>query len=76
MKSNKQIAKFISHIEDAKIYFEELQSSKQDTFDNRSEKWQEGDKGNEAQEEINSLEELAGECENLIDSINNLFEAD
>jgi hypothetical protein len=76
MKSNKQIEKFISQIEDAKIYLEELQSSKQDSFDNKSEKWQEGERGEEAQQEINYLEELAGECESLIGSFNNLFEAD
>ncbi len=76
MKSNKTVEKLISQIEDAKIYFEELQGTKQESFDNKSEKWQEGEKGEEAQQEIDSLEELVGECESLVDNINNLFEAD
>lgn len=76
MKANKQIEKFISNIEDAKIYFEELQNTKQDSYDNKSEKWQESEKGEEMQSDIDSLEELASECENVIDKINSLFEAD
>lgn len=76
MKANKQTDKFISNIEDAKIYFEELAAKKQESFDSKSERWQESDKASEMQEEISNLEELAGECENIIDTINNLFEAE
>lgn len=76
LTANKTTEKFISNIEDAKIYFEELQSKKQESFDSKSEKWQEGEKGEEAQEDINNLENLVSECEQVMDSINNLFEAD
>lgn len=44
---------------------EEIQEELQESFDNKSENWQESEKGEEAQEEIDSVEELKDNCDSL-----------
>lgn len=42
-----------------------IKDDAQDYFDSRSEKWQESEKGETAQEEIERIEEFADEIENI-----------
>ena len=51
----------------------------QDTFDDRSEKWQESEKGYEFQEKISEMEDFSLEIENKWDELSQLlydFESD
>lgn len=47
----------------------EMAEEAQDTFDNRSEKWQESEKGDEFQEKISALEDAANSVGDAIDYI-------
>lgn len=46
-------------LEEVRNFADEVKSEAQDYFDERSEKWQEGDKGQQYQEWINSMETVA-----------------
>lgn len=46
----------ISRIEEVKLHLEELAEKKQEAYDNKSEKWQDGDKGTEEAELIGNIE--------------------
>lgn len=74
IKKNKQVEKHMAAIEDARLFFEELAQKKQESYDNKSEKWQEGDKGQEEQENISSLEDITNSLESVHGDIENLFE--
>lgn len=83
IKRTKQIEKYLSQMEDIKIFLEDMQNSRQEAYDNKSEKWQEGEKGEEEQENISSLEEqenissledLVNSAETLMNDMENLFE--
>lgn len=53
-------------MEESRCIVEDIMNEEQESFDNKSEKWQEGEKGEEAQEIINNLEsaiESIGSCE-------------
>ncbi len=76
LKRTKEVDKLISQLEDIKNYFDELHTSRQDAFDNKSEKWQEGENGQSEEENLSMLEDLASEIETAFDSANNLFEED
>ncbi len=76
LKATKEVNKHLSLLEDVKIFFEEMQAARQSSFENKSEKWQEGEKGEEEQNNLDELENIVSEIETAFDSINNLFEAD
>lgn len=83
MKNFNKLAGILKNLEKAKSDLEDLletnqefESSKQDSFDDKSEKWQNSDKGNEAQEllydlanEIQTIEDAILECSNAIESL-------
>jgi hypothetical protein len=49
-----------------------VKESLQDDFDSKSEKWQESEKGDDAQDIINCLETMAEELETAYDSLNSI----
>lgn len=63
----------ISTLEEIKIHCEELAATKQEAYDNKSERWQESEKGEEAVETISSLEEAASDAESLLDKLMDLY---
>lgn len=73
-KRTKQVSKHMAAIDAAKVFFEEFHEKKQQYYDNKSERWQEGDKGSEMSEDIDSLESIKDDCERLYDSIDSLFD--
>lgn len=74
MNRTKQVETMMSKLEDIKIFFEGLLSAKQNSFDSKSEKWQDGDKGQEIQGNISDLENIISELESTYDNIDNLFQ--
>lgn len=59
---------------DALEYFEALKDSREDTFDKRSDVWQESEKGEEYSDDTNSLEEIIDYLESAKSSIEELYE--
>ena len=53
-----------SQLGDAKSEFESLRDELQDWYDNLPEQFQEGDKGQQLQDAVDTLEEVISECEN------------
>jgi len=74
IKRSKEVNKHLSNIEAAKDFFEEMQSTRQESFDNKSEKWQEGEKGAEEQENLDAIEEIVSSLDDTHTNIDNLFE--
>ena len=74
MKKTKQVEKYIAMIEEAKQFFENLAFDRQDTYDNKSEKWQESEKGEDCQTEITDLEDIAESLEETLDRISEAYE--
>lgn len=74
LKRTKKIEKIMSDIDNAKVFFEELHEKRQDSFDNKSDKWKEGDAGTEEEENLSELEEVKDACEELYGKIESLFE--
>ena len=52
----KSLTKILDTLDQAKSDLESLLSEEQKDFDNRSEKWQEGEAGQEAQEKLDALQ--------------------
>lgn len=59
---------------DALEYFESLKDAREETYDNRSETWQEGEKGEEYSDDTNSIEEIVEYLESAKSSIEELYE--
>lgn len=76
MKRTKKTDEMISKMEDVKIYFEEMKNELKEKFDGKSERWQESEKGEEAQDQINEVEEVSDSCDQLLDQMQSIFEAD
>jgi hypothetical protein len=61
-------------LDDALNIVRELQEEKQEVFDERSERWQESEKGQEAQEELSTLEQAElhiEEARGFLNELNN-----
>lgn len=74
MKRTNKIDKCIGNLEAIKSEIEEFKDNLQDQFDSKSEKWQEGEKGEEMQGNISRLEDLLNELESAYSSMEDLFE--
>ena len=61
-----KLDKTIALLEKAKSTIQELSESLQDSLDNRSDKYQESDKGSKAQEFIDFLDDQYYEIDNII----------
>jgi hypothetical protein len=59
-------------LEEAQNLITNVKESLQDDFDSKSEKWQESEKGDDAQDIINCLETMAEELETAYDSLNSI----
>jgi hypothetical protein len=67
----KQLAAHLAKIEEIYDEIEAMRSEAQDAFDDKSERWQEGDKGQETADQINQLESLVGAIESAKDEFGN-----
>lgn len=74
LRKTKEVEKHMSAIEDAQIFFNEMLEKRQASYDNKSEKWQESEKGEEEQSNIDDLEEISSDLEEVSAKIDNLFE--
>ena len=72
--TRKEITDFFHAIDTFNFIIEGIRDDMQDTYDNRSEKWQEGDAGNQMQADIENLEEISSALEELVQKIDELFE--
>lgn len=72
--ATKKTDSFISQLEDMKEYIGDIINKKQESYDTKSEKWQESEKGEELQAEISNLGELLESIETTIDKFNETFE--
>lgn len=68
-KAWNKVAEARGLIEYARDAVEYVLNDEQEIFDNRSEKWQEGERGQEAQELLNNLE-------TVLEALNNVFDND
>ena len=62
-----KLGKIKDKLEALQAELTEMAEEAQDTFDNRSEKWQESEKGDEFQEKISALEDAANSVGDAID---------
>ncbi|MDD2775492.1 MAG: hypothetical protein PHU06_06025 [Gallionella sp.] len=70
--SKSKIAKIISTLGELTAQIQELRDVEQDKFDDKSERWQEGEKGEEAQAKIDTLNEAADSLETTANELNDL----
>ena len=64
-----KLGKIYDKIEAIKIDLEQMAEEAQETFDNRSEKWQESEKGDEWQDKITAMEDAASNLQDAMDYI-------
>ena len=57
-------------LDEAKSSVDEIWQEEEASYSERSERWQESEKGQTTQERIDLLEQLAGEIETAIDTLN------
>ena len=60
-------------LSDARSLIEEIQQDEQERFDSRSEKWQESDKGQEAQAALDALDDIVTMLEDIDDNLEDLL---
>lgn len=73
-KRTKVITEAISNIEQGLATLRGEMESMQETFDSKSERWQEGEKGEELQSDIDTLENSLGTMDDELGTITDLFE--
>lgn len=76
IKRTKEINKHISNIEDAKNFFADLLQERSENFDGKSEKWQEGEAGQDYVEKHSDLEDLNTDLEDALSRLEDIFEMD
>lgn len=69
------IKKMIADLQQMEEELSNLISNREETFDSRSEKWQESEKGEEYQEQTDQLGSVKGSIESAIDELTELFES-
>lgn len=74
LKTNKKITTFKELVEDIKEYLTKTIETKQEAYDNKSDNWQESEKGEEVLEDISNLELLLEATESVEDGLNETYE--
>lgn len=74
LKKTKEADAMISKLEDLIDQLSIQRDDLQEKFDNRSEKWQESDKGEEMQTDISTLDDVISSLESAKDDLQNAFE--
>lgn len=69
--SDKQMVRMIGQIEEMKSLVQNYVDGLQDTFDGRSETWQQDEKGEAASAKIDSLNEAVAALEGAYEALNN-----
>ena len=75
MERSKAVGVQIAKLESIKSFFEELKEKKQQTYDSRSEKWRDGEKGEEWLCDIECFETTFDILEETFNTIDEAFEA-
>lgn len=75
MAEERPIVRAIALIGEGRSMLESLREKMQNEFDEKSEKWQEGDKGQEMQTEIELLEDVTGRLEDIETEVGDLKSA-
>ena len=74
-KLRDEIAEKYRAVEELSNLLDEVREDAQATFDKRSEKWQDGEKGQEVQSDIEELEEMISELQDVTKRVDEFFEA-
>jgi hypothetical protein len=69
--NTKKLKSIFAKFEGLKADLEEIHSKAQDTYDGRSEKWQESEKGQAEYERISNLESAMSDLENAMECLDN-----
>jgi len=72
----KQLQKIDAELSSIVERIEEIQNNMQDTFDNKSESWQEGEQGEAMEETIDNLDNAAGDAISAGDYIRDIVNAE
>jgi prefoldin subunit 5 len=67
----KKLQSLHQKLDDIRCSLEDVKSAAEVVFDNRSDNWKEGDKGQSEQERIDYLENAISEIESALDSLDN-----
>jgi hypothetical protein len=74
LKRSKKITDLMSRLETIKIELEDLKESKQEYYDERSEKWKEGEAADELETDIFAIKDIVSSLEEAYNNIDDLFE--
>lgn len=74
MKREQLIQAALDHISSARDILQPQLEASEATFESRSEKWQESEKGEELQSKIESLTDIINDLENAYDNLENLLQ--
>ncbi|KAB2776518.1 hypothetical protein F9L00_14380 [Brucella anthropi] len=73
-KMKKQIKSFIAELEKRTETFSAAVDEMRDEYENKSERWQDSEKGEAALEDIDNCENVYSEVENLLESLRALVD--
>lgn len=74
MKANKNTTKAIGLLEEAIQILGDEKSALENTYEDKSEKWQEGEKGQRMQEDIDNFDSAITDLENGLQYVQDLIE--
>lgn len=74
LKRSASVSKHMQKIDEAKVFIEEMLEKRQGSFDNKSDKWKEGEKAEEEEQNLSDLEEIKDDLEEIYGKFENLFE--
>jgi hypothetical protein len=69
-----RVSDFFQALNTFNFTVEGIRDEMRHTYDNRSEKWRDGDVGNQMQADIENLEEISSALEELVEKIEDLFD--
>lgn len=73
-KQKKQLSEHLSTLEQIYADIESIKDELQETFDNKSEKWQDSEKGEEASNQLNTFDECLQSIEESKEKISELID--
>lgn len=74
IKRTLKVDAYLTQLNEIKNYFEKMQATRENIYENRSENWQESEKGETEQENIDSLEAINEKLSEAFDELEELFD--
>lgn len=74
IKRTAAVTKHLSAIEDAKLFFEEMKETRENFASDKSDRWQDSEKGEQYVEDTEAIDDIINSVEEAYNKIEDLFE--